>query len=127
MIFYYPPCTVFDPYRGIYGAGYRFVFAYNGASVPWIISVNSFQFFTYIWKTMSPTNMYYRSFERSFDSASGNFCCIKTIQKWLRNHRINIEVFIFTGAPVNTSAIFTLFLKYAFIYLLIIQNGGYLK
>ena len=45
--FYYPMRIVFDPYRGIYGAGY-ILFVYNIASVPWITCVNDFGFFTNI-------------------------------------------------------------------------------
>ena len=76
MVLYDPLRTVFDPYRGIYIAGY-ISFVHNGVYVPWISSVNSFQFFTDISETMPPTNMYYISFERSFNKASSPFCCIK--------------------------------------------------
>ena len=41
--FYYPPRAVHDLYTGIYRVGYV-LFVYNGAFVPWIISVNNFQF-----------------------------------------------------------------------------------
>ena len=57
---YYPLCVIFDPYRGIYGAGY-ILFVYNDASVPWITSVNKFRFFTNILETNLPTNMFCRS------------------------------------------------------------------
>ena len=61
-IIYYPLCAVFDPYR-IYGAGY-ILFVYNGATVPWITSINNFRFFINILDTVLPTNMYYISLER---------------------------------------------------------------
>ena len=48
---YYPPRDIFDPYRGIYGAGY-ILFLYNGASVPWIMSVNNFWFLNNILESM---------------------------------------------------------------------------
>ena len=70
--------TIFDPYRGIYGAGY-ILFVYNGASVLWITSVHNFGFCINILETMLPTNMYYISLERSFDSASARVFCIKSM------------------------------------------------
>ena len=69
IIFYYPAGAVFDQYRGKYRGGY-ILFVYNGASVPWIISVNNFWFFTNILETRLPTNMYYISLEWSFYSTS---------------------------------------------------------
>ena len=74
--FYYPPQAIFDPYRRIYRAG-SILFVYNDASVPWIISVNNFRFFTHILEIMQLTNTYYISLERSFHSASARLCCIK--------------------------------------------------
>ena len=43
-VFYYPPCIVFDLYRGIYGAGYIYIFGNYGTSVLWIIIINNFRF-----------------------------------------------------------------------------------
>ena len=75
IYFYYPSQDVFALNMG----KYRWVcifFVYT--SILWIISVNSFQFFTNILETICPTYMYHISLERLFFySASAHVCCIK--------------------------------------------------
>ena len=48
--FYYLPCTVFHPYRG-YTERDRF-FVYKWASVPWMLNVINFRFFTSVLESM---------------------------------------------------------------------------
>ena len=86
-------CKKRDKKRGIYGAGY-ICFVYKGASVPWIISVNNFQFFTNILETMSSTNMYYILYINRKVFLQ-HFCMLvflaqKSIQKWHRNRKLKI-------------------------------------
>ena len=73
---YYPPRDIFVLNTEKYRPGCIF-FVYSGASVPWIISVNNFRFFTNISETILPTNIYYISLERSFSSASAHVHCIR--------------------------------------------------
>ena len=89
-------------------------FVYNGASVPWIISVHNFWVFTNISESRSPTSVYHISLEMSFYSTSAGVLCIKIHSKMVEQLQAKGRGFIFTGAPCIY--IFSLsFFKYGFI------------
>ena len=54
--------------------------------------------------------MYYISLERSFNNP-GRFVAYESVEIWLRNLKLNIEVVMFTCAPVNMSVLFTFSLQ----------------
>ena len=57
--FCYPPCAaIYDVYQG-YTEWDIYFFAHSGVTVPWIITVNKFQFFTNS-ENVEPANMYWK-------------------------------------------------------------------
>ena len=105
-----------------YGVGYIYIyiyFVYNStASIPWIISVNNFRFFTNISEIMYSTKHVVISLERSFYSVFSSVCCIKIDVKITEILQVIVFHFsssfhfhcsLYFGQPLSHSLIIHLF------------------
>ena len=59
-----------------------------------------------------------------FHRASVQLCCIKSHARLMQKLHVEIEVFIFTGAPINGRLLCIIFLNVELFYFLFLQNGG---